>query len=109
MNPQFSNFDEKEEATCITQLTYLKFRPFMYYVIVPLLSICTAFILPIFIYWKKTLQLKLFYKKETNKYIATHLLVEGSQGNIETQKLGLETLNVIDSEAIIFTYRFIKY
>jgi hypothetical protein len=23
LNPQFCNYDEKEEATCITQLTYL--------------------------------------------------------------------------------------
>lgn len=81
----------------------------MYYFVVPLLSIITAFILPILVYWKKTLQLKLFYKKVANKNVATHLLVEGSQGNIETQKLGLETLNIIDQEAIIFSYRFIKY
>ena len=83
-HPRFQNFDDKEEATCIKELTYLQFRPFMFYVIFPFVSILTAFILPIFVYWKKNLQLRLFYKKVDSKNQATHVLVEGVTGNIET-------------------------
>ena len=49
----FSNFDEKEESTCIKKLAYLKFRPLMFYVAMPVLSIFTLLILPILVYWKK--------------------------------------------------------
>jgi magnesium-transporting ATPase (P-type) len=80
----------------------------MRFVIFPLLSVLTLFILPIVVYWRKSMQIKLFYKSTYRKH-ATHILVEGSSGNLEIIELKLEKLNVIDREAVTFTYRFIKY
>ena len=92
----FSNYDEKEESTCIKQLIYLKFRPFMLYAVLPILSLLSLFILPLIIYWKQNWQLDLFYKK-ASKDEATHILVIGHSTEIKK----------IHSWG--FEYRFIKY
>ena len=94
--PEFINYDEKEESTVIKKLTYLKFRPIMMYFVLPILSILTVFILPIVVYWNKNLQLSLFYKKATCEN-ATHILVEGQKSEVKKiTKQGFE-------------FRFIKY
>ena len=71
------NYDEKEEATCIRQMTFLKFKPFMYYVVVPLFSVFTGFILALCLYWLTDLRKKLFYRQVINVEKATHILVNG--------------------------------
>jgi len=92
----FTNYDEKEESTCIKQLIYLKFRPLMLYAVLPILSLLTLFILPLIIYWKKNWQLELFYKK-ASKDEATHMLVIG------------QTTEIKKIHSYGFEYRFIKY
>ena len=45
------NFSEKEEATCIDTAILIQSHDFKKYVAVSLLSILSAFIFPIFLYW----------------------------------------------------------
>ena len=101
-SPRFFNYDEKEEATCIKQLTFLKFRPLMYYFVVPLMSVCTFFILAICLYWLTDLRMRLLYTKVSKIEEATHLLVHGLEGNVDIVPL-------LEEKHIVFTYRFIKF
>ena len=48
---KFLNYDEKEESTCIVRITLLRQSKFMTYVAAPLLSLCTAFIFALFLFW----------------------------------------------------------
>ena len=48
---KFINYDEKEEATCIKRIEFLQESKLMLYLAVPLLSICTAFIFALFLFW----------------------------------------------------------
>ena len=68
----------------------------MFYAVLPILSLLTLFILPIIIYWKKSWQLELFYKK-TKKDEATHILIIG------------QTTEIKKLLSYGFEYRFIKY
>jgi hypothetical protein len=99
----FVNFDEKEEATRINTLTFLRFRPLVAYVLLPVLSVLTVFILPICMYWNQNLQVRLLYKKAT-RADANYILVEGSAENTEIQPLRTES-----DKALVFIYRFIKF
>jgi hypothetical protein len=101
-NIRFVNYDEKEEATCINELTFLKFRPLMSYLVVPILSVLSAFILAICLYWRTNLRKKLLYKEVLDVNDATHILVQGREGNIEIIPIGKE-------KHVVFTYRFIKF
>ena len=96
------NYDEKEEATCIKQLTFLQFRPLMFYFVVPILSICTGFILAICLYWLTNLRRRLLYTKVTTIEEASHILVHGLEGNIDIVPLTKQ-------KHVVFIYRFIKF
>ena len=58
-------------------LTFLQFEPFWFYFMAPLLSICTAFILGLCLYWYPNLRAKFYYKKVRTLQEATHVRVEG--------------------------------
>ena len=101
-NPKFINYDEKEEATCIADLKFLQFQPLMCYVVVPLLSVASAFILAICMYWLTGLKKKMLYKEVETVEEATHVMVSGVEGNNEIIPLKKE-------KHVVFTYRFIKF
>jgi len=102
---RFTNFNEDEDTTCIKELLYLQFRPFMCYVVAPILTIVTAFIFGLCLYWFDSLRVSVFYTKVKTIDEASHMFVEGRQGNKEVlelysctgQKAGFDT----------FLYRFI--
>ena len=79
----FVNFNEKEEATCITSLSLLQFSCAKAYLLVPILSLLTVFVLPVMLYWKAHLRAKYLYWSVTSEGVATHLLVCGRDGNVE--------------------------
>lgn len=61
----------------------LKFSPIKSFLLLPILSLLTLFVLPIWIYWSSELKAKFMYSRVANLLSATHLLVEGKDGNIE--------------------------
>lgn len=50
-HPKFVNFDEEEEVTVIHELTCLQTAPWKKYLLVPILSLMSAFIFAICLYW----------------------------------------------------------
>ena len=50
-SPKVVNFNEDEEATCILSLTLLETSYFKCYVLLPICSLLTFFVLPIKLYW----------------------------------------------------------
>ena len=61
----------------------LRISPIKAYLLVPLLSVCSAFLLPLFLFWKPTYQASLMYTKVVTLSEATHLLVNGHNKNVE--------------------------
>mmetsp|Transcript_12683 Transcript_12683/g.21352 ORF Transcript_12683/g.21352 Transcript_12683/m.21352 type:complete len:133 (+) Transcript_12683:265-663(+) len=81
---RFTNYDEKEESTCLKRITFYKKSFFMTYFALPVLSVGTAFILPLFLYWYLSLRLSFLYTKSKGiDFGATHVLIEGFSGNKE--------------------------
>ena len=78
----------------------------MAYCVVPFLCLITAFILALFLYWYRRLQVRLLYGVSDLEN-ATHMFVEGVDRNVEIVKLEKsdEKLNFRDT----FVYRFIKF
>jgi hypothetical protein len=60
---RFRNFDENEEATKIHKIIGLKTSYFKCIIVVPLLSILTAFFFLLFLYWYPSLRKKFFYNE----------------------------------------------
>ena len=83
----FTNFNEKEETTCITSLTMLQSSCCKTYLLLPILSLLSLFILPIRMYWSVPLQRKYMYNEVKDLAQVTHLLVHGRDGNIEIVEL----------------------
>jgi len=90
------------------------------YILVPILSILTAFFLLLFIHWYPKLKKSLLYNKS---YLgrATHLFIVGTTGNMEIVEIinrnaeFVENLDLSDSilfqdnPLITFDYRFIRF
>ena len=77
----------------------------MYYLVLPVVSVCTAFICPLFLFWYANLRVKFFYRKVTFEK-ADYILVKGMDGNIQVCKLyssDIDYLQIKDT----FRYRFI--
>ena len=83
----FINFNEQEEATCIASITLLRHNWFKAYVLVPILSILTIFILPLKMYWDTELYATMIYDTVTAIEMATDMLVKGRAGNVDVCKL----------------------
>ena len=49
-------YDENEDTTCIVKAILLRENMFKKWVVVPLLSIVTLFVWPIFLYWRIPMQ-----------------------------------------------------
>lgn len=65
------------------KIELLQFSAFWSYVIVPLLSLVTLFVLPIRMYWSQTLTAKYCYNRVRSLEEADHLLITGKTGNVE--------------------------
>ena len=57
----FKNFNEKEEATCIDEITLLRHSWIKAYLVVPVLSVLTLFFLPLKMYWDNALNTRMKY------------------------------------------------
>jgi hypothetical protein len=90
--PRWSNYDEKEETTCIDELLLLRFSPLWAYVVTPLASVCTGMVLAVCLFWYPALRARMFYSVAKSLRDATHVRVLGraqkcEKGNIEICKL----------------------
>ena len=65
----------------------LSFNSFKAYLLVPILSLLTVFILPLRLYWSADLRSKYLYSQVNSLNDADHILVRGKDGNIEIVKL----------------------
>lgn len=75
---KFEVYDEKDETTIIQSITFYKKSKFMTLFVVPLLSLATAFIFPLFMYWYPSMRLKVLYSKVRGiDQKPSHVLVEG--------------------------------
>ena len=79
----FKNFNEKEEATCIDEITLLRHSWVKAYLVVPVLSVLTLFFLPLKMYWDNALNTRMVYSPVQTLHQATHVRVRGRDGKIE--------------------------
>ena len=56
-------YDEKEESTCTKTATLLTESCMKKWLLVPLISLLSLFVFPVFLYWKMTLQRDWLYKR----------------------------------------------
>jgi hypothetical protein len=68
-------------------VTMLQFSYFKTFVILPILSLLTVFILPIRMYWFSHLRARYMYSRVKSLQECTDLLVHGRDGNIEVVTL----------------------
>jgi hypothetical protein len=71
-------FDENEESTKIAQATYLTFSPVKAYIIVPILSLCTALIFLLVLHWYPRVRKNFLYSECPSVYRATHIFIVGT-------------------------------
>ena len=115
-------FDENEETTCIDKATLLTADKLKQWLLVPLISLVTLFVWPIFLYWKIPMQRDWLYKPAVSVETATHIYIEGRDGNLQIVNVHdySERSNRLIQRAkqgdmhaeglsIFFTYRFIMF
>jgi hypothetical protein len=68
-------------------VTMLQFSYFKTFVILPILSLLTVFVLPIRMYWFSLLRARYMYTRVTSLQECTDLLVHGRDGNVEVVTL----------------------
>ena len=71
------NFNDKEETTCITSSMLLKNSCFKKWILVPLFSIFSVLIFPLYLYWKPRLRRDWLYSPALSVRTATHIYIEG--------------------------------
>ena len=86
-HPKVEDFDEKEEATKIIKTTLLIASNTKRYVLVPLLALCTAFIFLLVLQWSRKARKSMLYSETDEINSATHILIEGKDGNTEIVSL----------------------
>ena len=102
---EVANFNDKEETTCVEVAILLRPDRLKRYLVVPLLSLITGIIIfPLFLYWQKKKQRDWLYYRVEATADATHIYVEGRDGNIDIVKLQDFT-----QEDRYFCYRFINF
>ena len=74
-------YDENEDTTCIEIAELLTASKLKQWVIAPLLSLLSILVFPVFLYWYKTMQRDWLYHPATTIDTATHLYIEGRDGN----------------------------
>ena len=71
------NFNDKEETTCITSSMLLKNSFFKKWILVPLFSIFSILVFPLYLYWKPRLRRDWLYSPAQSVRTATHIYIEG--------------------------------
>ena len=115
-------YDENEETTCIEVAELLTASKLKQWVVAPILSLLSLLVWPVFLYWYKTMQRDWLYRPATSIDSATHLYIEGRDGNKEIVRVKnfTERSNSLINRAqegdpdvkglsIFFTYRFINF
>jgi len=115
-------YDEDEDTTYIEVAILLTSSGVKSWLLVPILSILTIFIFPIFLYWKQEMRRDWLYKRASSIESATHMYIEGRDGNKEivevsdfsTQSNGLlaeaqRADPTVEGLSTFFTYRFINF
>ena len=59
-------YDENEDTTCVDEAILLESNAFKQWFIVPLFSILTLFVWPVFLYWRKPMQRDWLYSLATD-------------------------------------------
>ena len=76
-------YDEKEETTCIEFAELLRASKLKKWLLLPLFSVLSLFVWPVILYWSKPKQREWLYRPAMSVENATHLYVEGRDGNKE--------------------------
>lgn len=76
-------YDEKEETTCVDSATLLTESAVKQWLLVPLISLLSLLVFPVFLYWKKPMQRDWLYVRATSLQTATHIYIEG-RGKLAT-------------------------
>ena len=71
------NFNDKEETTCIDSSMLIKTSCFKRWILVPLFSIFSVLIFPVYLYWKPRLRRDWLYSRTNSIRTATHIYIEG--------------------------------
>ena len=80
-------YDENEETTYVESALLLTESCVKQWLVVPILSLLTLLAFPVFLYWSKPMQSRWLYTRVVSVEAATHLYVEGRDGNKEIVKL----------------------
>jgi hypothetical protein len=83
----FVNFNEQEEATCMASITLIRHSKVKAYLVTPILSVLSLFILPLKMYWDNDLNARMTFNTVTDIKRATHVKVIGRGGNVDICKL----------------------
>lgn len=115
-------YDEEEDTTYIETALLLTENRVKQWLLVPLLSILTLFVFPIFLYWRKEMRSRWLYTRATSIIASTHMYIEGRDGNQEIVKVRDFTSQssrllveaqradpAINGLSTFFTYRFINF
>ena len=70
-------YDENEDTTCVDSALLLTRNSFKRCFLVPLLSLLSLFVFPLFIYWRKSLQRDWLYSRAASLETATHIYIKG--------------------------------
>ena len=76
-------YDANEETTTVETAILLRVDNVKRWLVVPIMSLLTIFVWPVFLYWKKPLQRDWLYKRAQSIEAATHIYIEGKDGNKE--------------------------
>lgn len=60
-HPDFLNFNEDEDVSCIEKLTWLRISKMKMYFLVPILCLLTGMIFALCLFWSPKLRIKWFY------------------------------------------------
>ena len=74
---QHIDHESKDELTKIRKIEMLKRRKWATYLFAPLLTLCTAFIFGLALYWFQCLRKKFLYKRVKSIREATHVEIDG--------------------------------
>lgn len=76
-------FNDQEDATFIESAILLRTSCFKRWLLVPLLSVITALVFPIFLYWKPKLRRDYLYSRASTLVSTTHVFVTSRDQNME--------------------------
>jgi len=72
-----ATYDENEETTCVDVAILLTSNWAKQWLLVPLLSLLSLLVFPVFLYWKIPFQRDWLYSRATSVDTATHIYIEG--------------------------------